>query len=190
MKFGLILILLFLPALQAQTYEPLTGEERLKWFAKSTYGPKSLLVAGPFSAGWRTGTNRPEEWGPGWEGFGKRYGARLVNNSVQNGTEAAFGAIWNEDPRYHRLGQGSAGKRLLHTVKYTFGSRYGDGRVHFAAAKAIGITTGAFLQKAWMPDSVTSNRDCLFRIHGSYAGRFFSNVFREFGPDIFRKFKR
>ena len=89
MKLGLTLILLLLPVLQAQNYEPLTGEERFRWFAKTTYGPKSLLVAGPFSAGWRTATNRPEEWGPGWEGFGKRYGARLVNNSMQNGTEAA-----------------------------------------------------------------------------------------------------
>ncbi len=190
MKYSPILLLLGLPLLPAQSYQPLTGEERLAWFAKSTYGPKSLLVAGPFSAAWRTAVNRPEEWGPHWEGFGKRYAARLGNNSITNGTEAALGAIWKEDPRYFRLGQGSVGKRLGSAFKQTWLARYGDGEYRFAAAKAIGITGASFAQKLYMPESVTSNRDCVLRIGSGYAGRFFGNLFREFGPDVFKKLKK
>jgi len=174
----------------AQTYEPLTGEERLKWFAKTTYGPRSLFVSGPITAGWRTYKNYPEEWGPHWEGFGKRYGARLVANSVTNGIEGSFGAIWKEDPRYFRVGEGSFGKRLGGVVKQTWMSRYGSGEYHFGAAKAIGIAGGALSQKLWLPDSVTSNRDVLSRLYGGYSGRILGNFIREFAPDLMKKLKK
>lgn len=187
--FALIFLLGLLPAV-AQNYQPLTADERLKWFGKATYGPRSLLISGPITSGWRTYRNRPEEWGPHWDGFGKRYGARLLNNSVTNGLEGSMGAIWNEDPRYFRLGQGPIKSRIGQVIKQSFFSRYGDGQYHFGAAKAIGIVGGAYAQKMWMPDSVTSNRDCAVRIGGGYLGRLFGNMVREFTPEIKRAFKR
>jgi len=188
MKFLPLLLLLF--PLSAQTYEPLTGEQRLKWFGKATYGARSLLISGPLTSALRTYNNRPEEWGPHWEGFGKRYGTRLLNNSFTNGLEGATGAIWKEDPRYFRVGEGPVRKRFGNVIKQTWMSRYGNGEYHFGAAKAIGITGGAFVQKMWMPDSVASNRDCAIRVGGGYSGRFISNLFREFGPELFKKLKR
>jgi len=55
------------------SYQPITGRQRITWFAQSTVGPESL-VAGLFSAGFGTALNRPIEYGPHWEGFGKRDG--------------------------------------------------------------------------------------------------------------------
>ena len=190
MKHRLAIFLFTLLPLAGQNYEPLTVEERAKWFVRSTYGVRSLLVSGPITSAWRTQRNRPVEWGSHWDGFGKRYGARLINNTVTNGIEVSAGAIWNEDPRYFRLGTGSGGRRVGHALKLTFMSRYGDGEYHLGAAKAIGITGASFLQKVGMPDSVTSNRDCTVRIGSNYAGRFVGNFFREFGPDIKKKFKK
>ncbi len=190
MKFFLALLFIAKLSLPAQSYEPLTGEGRLKWFANATYGPPSLLVTGPLTSALRTYNNRPKEWGPHWEGFGKRYGARLLNNSVANGLEGSTGAIWNEDPRYFRVGQGPVRQRLAQALKQTWMSRYGDGEYHFGAAKAIGITARAFEPKLWMPDSVTSNRRCLFRIGGGYSGQLFGNLLREFSPDLLKKLKR
>lgn len=183
-------ILLAALPLAAQNYEPLTGEQRALWFAKSTYGPRSLLISGPITAAFRTQSNRPEEWGPHWDGFGRRYGARLVNNTVTNGVEGLFGAAVGEDPRYFRLGQGSTGRRLGHALKMTVLSRTNDGSYRFGSAKAAGIVSGAYAQKLWMPDSVTSNRDCAARVGGGYAGRLISNLFREFSPEFRRLFRR
>lgn len=177
------------PVSAPPSYVALTGEQRFAWFTHATYGPRSLLVSGPFSAAMRTYSNRPEEWGPHWEGFGRRYSARLLNNTVTNGLEASLGAVWNEDPRYFRKGQGPVAARLREVLKQTVGSRYGDGNYRFGAAKAIGIAGGAFSQKLWMPDSVTSNRDCAFRIGGNYAGRLLGNLFREFGPGLKKRAK-
>lgn len=187
MKLAFLLLLVLIPVLPAQSP---TADERVGWFAQNTYGTNTLLIAGPFSSGWRTLLNRPEEWGRTWSGFGKRYGVRVLNNTIQNGTDVTLGAIWNEDPRYLPLGKGSPGQRFRHSLKYTFGANYGGGRTGFAVARAAGITTASFAQNAWMPDSVNSNRDAAFRIGTSYAARLASNLFQEFGKDLFRKFKK
>lgn len=174
----------------AQTYQPMTGDERAKWFVKSTYGPTSLFVAGPITSGFRTATNSPKEWGPGWEGYGRRYGARLLANSLTNGVEGGFGAIWHEDPRYFVRGSGSIKSRLGEALKQTFLSRYGDGKYRFGAAKAMGVVGGAWGQNLWMPDSVDSTRSSAARIGTNYAGRLVGNLFTEFGSDLKRILRR
>jgi len=68
---------------------------------KSTVGPVSL-AAGLFSAGFGTAMNRPREYDPHWEGFGKRYGMRLTGIATGNAMEATIGPLWGEDPRYFR----------------------------------------------------------------------------------------
>src|SRR5437667_2412308 len=64
----------------------------IKWFVKSTVGPSSLFLYGPLSAALGTATNSPEEYGPHWAGFGKRYGMRLTGVSTGNAMEASLGA--------------------------------------------------------------------------------------------------
>ena len=66
----------------------------IKWFVKSTVGPSSLFLYGPLSASLGTATNSPEEYGPHWAGFVKRYGTRLTGVSTGNAMEASLGAIW------------------------------------------------------------------------------------------------
>lgn len=186
----LVILLLAACGLSAQTWKPITPTERVEEFVVGTYGPRSLLIGGVFSSSWRTYNNRPEEWGPGWSGFGRRYGMRLVNNSVNNGVEIGVGAIWGEDPRYHPLHQGRPGKRIGHALKRVFYSRYASGSDHFGAARLIGITAGSFGQNLWMPDSVNQPKDGAYRVAGNYAGQALSNLFREFSPEVKRIFKR
>jgi hypothetical protein len=65
----------------------------------STVGPKSL-AAGIVSTAWNTALNKPKEYGPHWEGLGKRNGMRLTGVATGNAIEAGFGGLWGEDPRY------------------------------------------------------------------------------------------
>src|ERR1035437_11109964 len=66
------------PSSVVPDYKPIAERERLEWFFVSTAGPTSLFGAGPLSAGLGTAFNNPPEYGPHWEGFGKRYGMRLT----------------------------------------------------------------------------------------------------------------
>lgn len=68
--------------------QPISGRQRFHWFVQSTIGPESL-AAGLFTAGFGTAINRPKEYGPHWEGYGKRYGMRFTGIATGNAMEAA-----------------------------------------------------------------------------------------------------
>ena len=78
---------------QNQTPAPIDAEGRMKWFVRSSVGPASL-AGGVISAGWGTMLNSPREYGPHWDGFGKRYGMRLTGVVTGNAMEASLGAVW------------------------------------------------------------------------------------------------
>ena len=168
-------------------YKPPTGADRLKWFTVSTVGPTSLLLSGPLSAAWGTAFNSPPEYGPHWEGFGKRYGMRLTGVSVGNAMNAGLGAIWGEDPRYFRSGQGPFGRRVKYVVKATFYAPYKDGKWHPAYARHIGNVGNNFLSNTWRVPSESSAGDaalrCVYGVGATAAG----NAFSEFWPDVWGK---
>ena len=113
---------------QSQTkYVPITGEQRLRWFIRSTAGVESLLFAGPITAGWGTAFHHPPEYNTSWEGFGQRYGMRLTGVSTGNAIEASLGSLWGEDPRYFRTENQPFKKRVLNVIDMTFRAYRDDG---------------------------------------------------------------
>src|SRR6185295_8203376 len=110
------------------TLPPVSTSARVKWVVVSTIGPPNL-AGGLVSSGWGTLFNRPPEYGPHWEGFGKRYGMRLTGGATSNVMEAGLGALWGEDPRFHRIGSAeSPGRRLKNAVKRAFLARDRNGK--------------------------------------------------------------
>ena len=105
-------------------YKPITERERLKWFVASTVGPTSLLGAGPLSAGLGTAFNNPPEYGPHWEGFGKRYGIRLTGISTGNAIEATLGAASGRRPPLFPVTEpGLRRSREIHHQDHILGSK-------------------------------------------------------------------
>jgi hypothetical protein len=164
-------------------YVPITGNQRVEWIVDSTLGPTSLL-GGIFSAGIGTGLDRPKEYGPHWDGFADRYGMRLTGVYTGNVIEAGFGAMWGEDPRYFRAGEGSIGHRIGHIVKLTFLARYSDGHYGPAYARYIGITGNNFMSNTWRQPSEANDEDSMLRTLEGFGGRMAGNAFAEFWPDI------
>jgi hypothetical protein len=190
MRFLVFLTLLAPCLLPAQPYAPITASQRAKFFTDDTFGVRSLLIADPAVSAWRTWRGRPVEWGKDAEGFGKRYASRIAINAITNGTEVGLGAIWKEDPRYFPKTGGTLKARLAEAARQSVLSRYADGNYHLGAAKTAGIVAGSFSQKLFVPDSVTSNRDCSIRVVGYFGARFLSNLFEEFRPEIRKIFRR
>jgi hypothetical protein len=170
-------------------YEPITGEQRLKWFANASLGPSSLLT-GAASAGIDTLRNDPREYGPHWGGFGQRYGFRLVNRTVSSGMEVGVGALWGEDPRYHRVPEKPTGARIRNIVRLTFVTHNRAGNEMPAYARFLAVPSAAFLSNTWRPDSTNSTSDALNRIGVSFATQMLSNAFNEFWPDVRRRLHR
>lgn len=171
----------FRPA--AASYEPITGRQRLQWFAKSTVGPESL-AAGLFSSAFGTAMNRPREYGPHWEGFGERYGMRFTGTSTGNAMEAALGSLWGEDPRYFRaVGQPVKG-RIKNIIVMTFAARRADGNLAPAYARYMGTAGNNFLSNTWRADSESGVGDACVRTGLGFAGRMAGNAFAEFWPTL------
>lgn len=166
----------------SSSYHPITGRQRLRWFVKSTAGPVSL-TAGVFSAAFSTATDNPREYGPHWEGFGKRYGMRLTGISTGNAMEAGLGALWGEDPRYFRATGEPFKGRVKNIVVMTFAARRSGGNLAPAYARYVGNVGNNFLSNTWRADSQAGVSDACIRIVWGVAGRMGSNAFAEFWPD-------
>jgi hypothetical protein len=168
---------------QTGSYEPITRKQRFKWFVTSTVGPESLM-AGLFSAGFSTSGNSPSEYGPHWDGFGKRYGMRLTGVSTGHAIEGTVGSLWGEDPRYVRAeGQPLKG-RVKNIVVMTFLARRRDGNLAPAYARFIGSAGNNFLSNTWRADSQAGTGDACGRILVGVAGRMAGNAFSEFWPIV------
>ncbi len=162
---------------------PITNRQRLNWFVRSTIGPESL-TAGLFTAGFGTGMDRPREYGPHWEGYGKRYGMRFTGIATGNAMEAALGSLWGEDPRYFRAAGQSVKGRVKNVVVMTFVAHQADGTLAPAYARYIGISGNNFLSNTWRADSESGVGDACLRIALGFAGRMGGNAFAEFWPTV------
>lgn len=165
------------------SYRPITGKERLRWVVKSSVGPQTL-ASGVFLAGLATARDTPHEYGPHWDGFGKRYGIRLTGTATSSALEASLGALWKEDPRYFRATGEPLKGRIKNVVVMTFASRRADGSMAPAYARYLGKTGGNFISNSWRADSASSVSDACLRTVFGFVGRMSGNAFAEFWPDV------
>lgn len=169
-------------------YHPITPRGRLKWFAHSTVGGSSL-VGGLFSSALGTAIDSPSEYGPHWEGFGKRYGMRLTGVSTGNAMEATLGAAWGEDPRYFPAIRSPFGSRVKNIVDLTFRAYGSDGERHLAYARYTATAGNNFLSNSWRAPSESDWQHALVRTAEGFGVRALSNTFREFLPQAVRKLR-
>jgi hypothetical protein len=170
---------------QTQTqYVPITPKQRLIWFTRSTVGMESLLLAGPWSAGWGTATDRPHEYNTSWEGFGQRYGIRLTGVSTGNAMEAGLGALWGEDPRYFRTQGEPFKKRVVNVIDLTFRAYRDDGERHFAYARLAGNVGNNFLSNTWRVPSESDWQSASIRVLEGIGGKAVGNAAYEFFPTV------
>ena len=169
-------------ALQSDT-SAITAQERLGWILKSTLGPRNL-TAGLFVSGWGTWRNEPKEYGPHWEGYGKRYGLRLSVGGTSNVIEASLGSLWGEDPRYRRAEGQPVGRRLSHVFVSTFVTHNRDGDPMPAYARYIAVPSGNIVSNMWRPDSQATFSNVGVRVGLGFLSRIVGNAFSEFFPDL------
>ena len=173
------------PSSEPTSYQPITSKQRLQWFVTGTVGPESL-TAGLFTAGFSTALNHPREYGPHWDGYGKRYGMRLTGISTSNAIEAELGSLWGEDPRYFDSPDRGFGGRVKHAFVMTFAAYRPDGKLAPAYARFVAIPANNFISNSWRADSEANTSNALARTGWGFLGRLGSNTFAEFWPTVQR----
>jgi hypothetical protein len=173
---------------QAQL-NPFPFEDRMKWAAVTAVSPKRL-AGYVVSSAIATATNDPPEYGPHWEGYGKRIGLRLSTGATGLFMEAAVGSLWDEDPRYHRT-QGLGMKaRLWNIAKMSVMTQNEEGKVVPAYARYISVPANSYLSNLWRPDSRATVDRGARRIPLSFMDRMIANAFTEFLPDMLKMFRK
>ncbi len=166
-------------------YRMISGKQRIQWAALETFGPESLLM-GTFSAGIGTGRDTPEEYGPHWGGFAKRYGMRFTGVASSNAIEAGLGALWREDPRYVRIQELPFKQRIGNVFLFSFAARNRAGNIRPAYARYIAIPGSNFLSNTWRVNSAATTSAALTRTAYGILGEISSNAWNEFWPDVKR----
>jgi hypothetical protein len=161
-------------------YEPITPSGRAQWFVRSTVGPRSL-AAGVVKAGWGTAFNNPEEYGPHWSGYAKRFGMRLTGVATSNAIEAGLGSAWGEDPRYFPT-SGTVWQRIGHAATMSVLAYRSDGSRAPAYARYAAIAGSNFLSNTWRVESDSTTNAALSRIAMGFGGKFVGRLITEFWP--------
>lgn len=165
----------------AQT--PPTQLDRLKWATSASVGPANL-TAGVFTSAISTWQNDPPEYGPHWQGYGKRQLLRIGGSLTSNFMETELGALWGEDPRYRRSGRGPIKKRAFYAIKTAFLAYDRNGHTMPAYARYASISGSNLIGNTWRPDSQRTASETGSRIALGFVGRIASNAFAEFWPDV------
>jgi hypothetical protein len=166
-------------------YEPISGKQRIAWAALQTFGPESLLV-GTLTAGIGTARDNPEEYGPHWEGFAKRYGMRFTGIAASNTIEAGIGSLWGEDPRYVRNQNLPFKKRIGNVFLLSVAARNRQGKLMPSYARYIAIPGNNFLSNTWRVSSEATTNAALARTGYGFLSEIASNAWSEFWPDVKR----
>jgi hypothetical protein len=169
-------------------FEPISSSEKFKIAAHDSFDPFSWMITGVY-AGVAQWHNQYPEFGQGTQGYAKRYGGAFADGAIGNFmTDAVFPSLLHQDPRYFRLGQGSAPRRIGYALSRTVIARGDSGTRQFNYSEIAGNLSAAGLSNLYYPASnrtVSSTMDKFAVNVISDAG---FNVLKEFYPDMRRKF--
>jgi hypothetical protein len=168
----------------------LTKKEKFVLFARQAYDPFEFVAVG-LEAGISQWQGEFPEYGQGAAGYGKRYGAALLDGTDSNFfSNFAYPVLFKQDPRYFRLGQGSIKRRILYCFEQEFVTRSDAPDRHrtFNLSNVMGAFTTGAISNAYYPQSdrgleLTLSRSAISLLYGAAGG-----LSSEFWPDINRRF--
>jgi hypothetical protein len=148
---------------QNKTNDPTAGNQTTKWYVrpdrktrqkdylKSIFGPFALART-VVDAGISTARNSPEEWGGGWEGFGRRtasgFGKNVIKQTVMYGLDETF----KLDSKFYRSQNRSFGAKLKNALISPFTARNANGQRVFGFPRIAGTYVSSIIAaETWYP---------------------------------------
>jgi hypothetical protein len=160
---------------------PLNTGQKLQLSAKTLFDPTSFVING-IVAGVGQAENTHKGFGPGPEGYGKRYGAAFADYGTSLMLDkVVMTAIFKQDPRYFYKGTGSNRSRALYAMSRTFvcrGDNKKDQVCYSGLVDRIGI---GFVTKYYYPAADRDSNGTILRDEGiGLAINAAFNLFQEF----------
>ncbi|MCC6365146.1 MAG: hypothetical protein IT165_16655 [Bryobacterales bacterium] len=156
---------------------------------KQMFGPQAVLEVLPGLA-FDESRGFPGAWGRGPSGLAKRFGNQYGQFVIGEFIEFGVSSIHNEDPRYFRLGDGTAWQRTRHVFKNTFFAYHADGSpgMTLAAGRILGVYGAWGVATRWNPPAQQTVSQFLLYGTVGMLTKTGGNAMREFWPDVKRRF--
>jgi len=168
----------------APSHSTLSSSDKLDPFRRTS--ATDLFLGVTFDAGQAQLTNDWPGYGQGMEGFGKRWGALMVDREARSFLGSfLLPTLLHQDPRYFRMG---ADQPLLHRIGYALSrvvvARKDDGSNTFNSSLLLSTLLVKSLTNAYYPQRERGFSPTMNRFGGSLLGSAQSSLLQEFLPDI------
>jgi hypothetical protein len=167
----------------------MTRYERLGNYVSGLASYESVVTAAA-GGGLAQASNTPKEWGGGAEAYGKRVGNVFAQHVIRGTLEYGISSALHEDNRYFASGETGFLRRTKYALMSTFLARHDNGSRSFSFSRVGGSAGAAFISREWQPPSTTSAGDGATAFGLNMVSQVGFNVFREFWPDMKRRFHK
>lgn len=170
-------------------FHAITGKQKMTIAFKDSFDYPVYPTAALFASLYQLEDQNPS-FGQGMVGYSKRfataYGDQMIGNMM---SEGILPSLLHDDPRYFRLGAGTKKGRIAYALTRILITRTDSGGQRFNTSEWGGNALTAAISNAYYPDTrnVSDNVTKLLIACGTDA---FSNVLKEFWPDVKRHFTR
>lgn len=168
-------------------FESITAGRKLTIAFKDSFDWPVYPTAALFASLYQLEDQNPS-FGQGMKGYSRRFATAYADQLSGNMlTEGFVPILTREDPRYFRLGEGTKKGRAWYALTRIFVTKTDSGHSSFNVAEWGGNAAAVALSNAYYPDTRNVN-DNVQKLLIQCATDAFSNVLKEFWPDVKRKF--
>ena len=165
-------------------YQPISTRTKFMIATKDSFDWPEFFVAGAMS-GLNQMSEQDEEWGQGVKGYAKRYTASIADQTISNYlTEAILPSVLHDDPRYFRLGQGSAAHRIVHALSWVIISKTDANHSTLNVSELLGSGASAAIGTLYYPVEERNASAVRDRFVTQVSFDAASSVLKEYWPDI------
>jgi hypothetical protein len=173
----------------ADRFTPITAKQKMTIACKDSFDWPVYPTAAAFATLYQLENQNPA-FGQGITGYAKRLAGAIGDQTLGNMmTEGIMPSLLHQDPRYFRLGEGSFKSRTWYAVTRIFVTRSDSGHTQFNFSEWGGNAVAVAASNAWYPDTRDVS-DNVQKLLIQCATDAFSQVLKEFWPDVKRHFKK
>jgi hypothetical protein len=171
----------------SDNFMPLTAKQKFYIGYKDSTDYPVFPLAAAF-AGLAQLSDQHADFGQGVKGYAHRFGTALGDQVIGNMmTESIMPSLFHQDPRYFRRGYGSKWSRVGYAATRIFVAPDDRGKQRFNFSEVLGNAAAAGIANAYYP-SERGAYDNIQRLYTSLLTDSFSQVLKEFWPDVKRKY--
>lgn len=162
--------------------------DKFRMFLSNSSDPLNFMGAA-WDAAWAQMASDDATFRQGASGYGRRYRAALTDN-LQGEFFSTFlyPAMFHQDPRYYRMGEGPKAARLGHALAHRFVAHSDSGKRMFNYSEWLGTASSKALSNLYHPGNARGFGPTASRVGFSVANDMAWDVLREFWPEVARKF--